>query len=147
MRWFPASLQTRLHHLPLSPVLRKSPAHTAHQCPPWRQNPSIPESLYFLRETLRLRQPRGVEVRAQTWEFPDPDLGQLTFSFQTVSICASGLGEGWSLLLDSLPRPREDGGGRILRSSWRARINCTLTLASDPTSTQTVQGTRSSRLV
>lgn len=117
------------------------------QCPPRRQDTSIPESLYFLRGTLRLRQPHGVEDRAQSWELPDLDLGQLTFSFQTVSICAPGLGEGWGLLLDSLPRPREDGGGRILRSLWRARINCTQTLASDPTATQTVQGTRSSRLV
>lgn len=27
------------------------------QCPPWSQNASIPESPYFLRGTLRLRQP------------------------------------------------------------------------------------------
>ena len=81
------------------------------QCPPRRQDASIPESLYFLRGTLRLRQPHGVENRAQSWELPDLDLGQLTFSFQTVSICAAGLGEGWGCSWIPFPGPGKMGEG------------------------------------
>ena len=81
------------------------------QCPPRRQDASIPESLYFLRGTLRLRQPHGVENRAQSWELPDLDLGQLTFSVQTVSICAAGLGEGWGCSWIPFPGPGKMGEG------------------------------------